>query len=543
MKIELEITRKVVIAGVVLIGAMVYAYLFVHNKVFPYSQVAPVGRDVVRYVKTIRMGRDGYVQAELKKQSAQASGDASDRTLETSQLPLKLKFFSLAKVPGFPEGGGAVADVGNTLIVMSRTGEFYRMSGDHLEKLDYGSFPNGLKDYVLSSKTVLTSDAFRAHSLAYDAVTGRLVVGYTRYASPTTNTFVVSTLVVDPHTLQKKGAWKDLFESEPVASSYTSQAGSGRVIVEKGKIYFATGYAEVETKLNGVSVPATQNPNSSLGKVFEIDPATGKPHQLSMGHRNVQGMAVSGQDLLATEQGPQGGDEINLIKEGKNYGWPYTTYGTDYGAYTWASQSPVPKGFSSEEPIYAFVPSISISPMRTITGFQPKWDGDLLVGSLKAQSLFRIVYKQGRVIVSEPVWIGHRIRDIVQSPADRIVLLTDDSYLIFVTVDEDALRGNRRDAGYNFEPKLARCLVCHQFELSTPSSLAPSLAHVVGRKVGGDTFTRYSTAMQHAGGSWDVEKLSRFIADPQSVVPGTAMPKLGLSGSDASDIAKILARQ
>jgi glucose/arabinose dehydrogenase len=543
MKIVFEVTKKSVLAGVLLIGVAVYGYLFVKNKIFPYSQVAPFARDAVRYVQAIRMGREQYVQAQLRKQSATIPGDASARAVETSQLPIKLTFFWLGKIPGFPEGGGAVADVNGTLVVMSRLGDIYRMSGGKLEKLNYGIFPNDLKDYVLSSKTVLTSDALRAHSLAYDPLNGRLVVGYTRYVSPELNKFVLSTLAVDPKTLQKRGEWRDLFESEPVASSYTSQAGAGRVIVHDGRIYFSTGYADAPTILNGKPVPATQNPNSFLGKIFEVDQNTDKVHQLSMGHRNVQGLAVLGQDLLATEQGPQGGDEINLIKEGKNYGWPYTTYGTEYGAYDYVSELPVPKEFSSEEPIYAFVPAISISPLHTITGFNSRWDGSLLVGSLKAQSLFRIVYKQGRVVVSEPIWIGHRIRDIAQSPNDRIVLLTDDSYLIFASVDEVALRENKRNAGYNFEPKLARCLVCHQFEPSTPSSLAPSLAHVVGRKIGGDAFSRYSDAFQRVKGSWDVDKLSKFIAAPQAVVPGTAMPNLGLSESEASDTAEILSRQ
>jgi hypothetical protein len=90
-------------------------------------------------------------------------------------------------------------------------------------------------------------------------------------------------------------------------------------------------------------------------------------------------------------------------------------------------------------------------------------------GIAKGQSLLQIVYKSGRVIVSEPIWIGHRIRNTAQLPDHRIVLLTDDAYLILVSVDEDTLRDERRDVGYNFEPKLARCLVCHQFEPSTPS--------------------------------------------------------------------------
>ena len=194
------------------------------------------------------------------------------------------------------------------------------------------------------------------------------------------------------------------------------------------------------------------------------------------------------------------------------------------------------------EPIYAYVPSVALSPIVPVAGFHPEWDGDLLVGSLKAQSLFRVVFKEGRVLISEPIWIGHRIRDILQIPGQGIVLLTDDSLLIFLTVDEDLLKKDVKNAGYNFEPKLQRCLVCHHFEQSTPSSMAPSLAHLLGRKIGGDTFGRYSDAMRRASGTWDEAKLAQFIQNPQAVVPGATMPNLGLSKAEAEDIAKILAK-
>ncbi len=192
-------------------------------------------------------------------------------------------------------------------------------------------------------------------------------------------------------------------------------------------------------------------------------------------------------------------------------------------------------------------PRSSLSPLHVVKGFRdPRWDGDLLAGSLKVSPITSISGSSTNPVGSlflEPIWIGRRIRDITQSPRNRIVLLTDDGYLIFVSVDEEALRNNNRNAGYNFEPKLARCLVCHQFEPATPSSLAPSLAHVVGRRIGGDTFAKYSSALQHAKGTWDVDNLAKFIADPQSVIPGTAMPKPGVSESEADDIAKILSRQ
>ncbi len=141
-------------------------------------------------------------------------------------MPLKLQFLSLGKVQ-FPEAGGAIADVNQTLVVMSRVGEFYKVSGDGPIKLDYGVFPNGLREYILHSEAGLNSDSLRAHSFAYDAANRRLVVAYTRYVSSQLNKFVISMLAINPDTLQKRGDWKDIFESEDVPFQLSVTGGSG----------------------------------------------------------------------------------------------------------------------------------------------------------------------------------------------------------------------------------------------------------------------------------------------------------------------------
>ena len=127
--------------------------------------------------------------------------------------------------------------------------------------------------------------------------------------------------------------------SEPVDSNYTSQAGAGRLYIDNDDLYFSVGYSEKNTKDNGRDVPASQNTKSNLGKIFKYHIPTKKIQMVSLGHRNVQGIAKANNgDILATEQGPQGGDEINLIRSDLNYGWPFHTYGTNYGSYKYISK-------------------------------------------------------------------------------------------------------------------------------------------------------------------------------------------------------------
>ena len=95
-------------------------------------------------------------------------------------------------------------------------------------------------------------------------------------------------------------------------------------------------------------------------------------------------------------------------------------------------------------PVFAWLPSIGSSNLIEVTGFDSRWDGDLLVASLKATSLFRLRLEGTRVLYSEPIWIGQRIRDIAELRNGSIVLWTDDAQLLFISVDRERLDRNVR---------------------------------------------------------------------------------------------------
>lgn len=185
---------------------------------------------------------------------------------------------------------------------------------------------------------------------------------------------------------------------------------------------------------------AAQDKNSHLGKIvrlnldgtsYDANPFFGesdvKTEIYSYGHRNVQGAAfdpLTG-DLWAHEHGPRGGDELNLITSGTNYGWPLATTGTDYNG---AKITPYKSFESTEKYIHHWVPSIAPSGLTIYRGGMfPEWDGDALVGGLASKSLRRVDLLNGKSMGEEVLLsdIDARIRDVRTDNDGAILIVTN----------------------------------------------------------------------------------------------------------------------
>jgi glucose/arabinose dehydrogenase len=185
-----------------------------------------------------------------------------------------------------------------------------------------------------------------------------------------------------------------------------------------------------------------QNLRSDLGKVVRLD-REGRPprdnpfygHQqarseiYSYGHRNAQGLLVDPRDgtVWEHEHGPRGGDEINRIRPGLNYGWPRTTHGVDYSGEVISIEQTAK---DIESPILVWVPSIAPSGFALYLGSAfPAWKGDFFIGGMKEKSLRRIRMRQGEVVLQEILLreLQARIRDVRTGPDGFLYLVTDDS--------------------------------------------------------------------------------------------------------------------
>jgi glucose/arabinose dehydrogenase len=170
-------------------------------------------------------------------------------------------------------------------------------------------------------------------------------------------------------------------------------------------------------RLNDDGTPYRNNPFASQ--------AGARPEIWSIGHRNIQGMTrdpVSGR-VWATEHGSRGGDELNVVEGGNNYGWPEVTYSNEYWGPRISDETSRP---GVADPTLVWTPSKAPSGLAVYTGDKyPQWKGNLFSGALKFQHVRRIVVNGTEVVREEKLTIGQRVRDVRQGPDGYLYVLTD----------------------------------------------------------------------------------------------------------------------
>ncbi len=238
----------------------------------------------------------------------------------------------------------------------------------------------------------------------------------------------------------RDGHWVDqqvIFQAdEKFYSKSRGHFGSRFTFDEKGRLYFSVGDRRVPKQAQDLS-----RPNGKIhrinkdGTIPEDNPFVGRPGALpsifTYGNRNPQGMATHPEtgDIWSAEHGPMGGDELNHIRAGKNYGWPEITYGVNYNG-TIISEFTAKAGM--EQPIIHWTPSIAVADIDFYNNaILPKWQNNLLVSSLKYRDLRRLVIEGDKVTHREMILKGlGRIRSVTVSPSGAIYLLLEDPSLI-----------------------------------------------------------------------------------------------------------------
>lgn len=162
-----------------------------------------------------------------------------------------------------------------------------------------------------------------------------------------------------------------------------------------------------------------------------VDTPNAKTAIYSYGHRNPQGMAIHPETgaIWVNEHGPKGGDEINIIAKGKNYGWPVISYGVNYSGTAFTE---ITEKEGMEQPLFYWVPSIAPSGMAFVTSDKyPDWENSILVGSLKFQYLERLVLKNNKVVKREELFKGiGRVRNVIQGPDGYIYVAAEDTGIV-----------------------------------------------------------------------------------------------------------------
>ena len=265
--------------------------------------------------------------------------------------------------------------------------------------------------------------------LTQTADSAQLLISYPRYNSARDCVSVVvysyqANFGAQPG-LKRGKLW---FQSNPCIPVGAVQHAAGRLEVIDSKNAYLTigdlGYPEIGDKTK----------RGTLGSVMQI--SAKKVTQISSGHRNAQGIVLIGKDLYTSEHGPRGGDELNLIQQGIDYGWPIVTYGERYsfGDYVKPTNPGSHNGF--RKPLTYWVPSVAPTELIQLPAASTwgEWSSSIVMGTLREESLIFIQMKNKRVVGQmQTVNVDERIRDLDLTKDGLIVATTDSGKLLLIS--------------------------------------------------------------------------------------------------------------
>ena len=304
--------------------------------------------------------------------------------------------------------------------------------GSHLYLFDLSTKSDQLLGRVIPASERLNDARFAITDIAVlskSSTSANLLISYPSYRK--NGNCVVVKLDAYKLTLGSKPSitkGKNWFTSKPCVPISAVQHAAGRLaVIDEKTTYLTVGDL-------GFSKIGSKSARGDLGGVFKI--GASKVEKISTGHRNQQGIELIGNDLYISEHGPRGGDELNLIKKGADYGWPTVTYGQAYssGDYVRPTRSGTHDGF--QLPLYNWVPSVAPTELVALpaAGKWGSWSSQLVMGTLKEQALIFIqLSSKDKVGQVASVDVSDRIRDLELLPDGRLVATTDSGNLQLIS--------------------------------------------------------------------------------------------------------------
>lgn len=456
--------------------------------------------------------------------------------------------------------GGGLTSLGDDVLLLAYNGKIYAASGpdDVHETAVMGPDNNQAAYQTLPDNPDYAGYSFHRGYLRYndlkyiEAPSGpMLVASYTEYnpeGGCYANALARLPLPAGTTDIEQVSAspqdWEVIFRTTPCMKfkekhlAMEGHMAGGRMVFQAPSTIFLTSGDFHLDGMRSIGPGIAQDPDAMYGKTLQVDVETGEGRIYSMGHRNMQGIAaLKDGTILVAEHGPRGGDELNILEEGLNYGWPLESYGTTYGGTPLPGALSFGRHDSFAKPVFAWMPSVAISGMTLIDGFDESWDGDLLVSALSDRSIFRLRMEGQRPIYSERIEIGSRVRYVHQHTDGRIVLWTDNSEMIFLSpllrVDEGqrfqewlANADLPRSVKSNLDTAMGRCVECHSFQIGDDEK-APGIAKIFNDPIAETGFAGYSDGLKSKNGKWDRENLTAFLDNP-SAFADSYMPPSGI---------------
>jgi cytochrome c2 len=450
---------------------------------------------------------------------------------------------SWQRVPIFEDGRyGAIAPLAGGVLYSTRSGRlFFADSTRALHELAL-EVPINIAEFETDpfNATTVDKDLFAVKDLLTQVTPSGVRIVAAHHQWDTVNKcdwlrISMTEVRLDRLLAGASAEWSTLYDTRPCmplglrgAGVHTPTIGAGSRLVQLSdhELLFSVGtFISDVVSLDDPSVYTDPSIDYDYGRTFVLDLNTGAKRTFTRGHRNPQGLAIAPDGRIwETEHAAMGGDELNLLAEGKDYGYPFVSYGTMYGLMYWplAKKTGMHEGY--EKPAFVWVPSIGVSQLVTYSGrLFDRWKDDLIVASLGARSLFRVRVEDGTVRYIEPIPTGHRTRDIVEVANGEVVLLAEDGFLVYlkpISFDGEDPTLIPRELG---QLVANRCLGCHSFERGATDGIGPSLYGIVDRRIASMRGFTYSDALEVRGGRWTEQNLRAYLANPTSFIPGTSM--------------------
>jgi cytochrome c2 len=480
----------------------------------------------------------------------------------TNLYDLSIRWIKLPESSGL--GGGLLIE-DDLVIVFRPHGQVMwldtaRRQGPYSTHIEVPMNFDGLKQSGLIESAKINQAWFRVAGVHAERLSDRLRVYVTHHAfEDGCFYFQLSTLDLTFDAVEgliQASPWKRLFRPAPCihinnASNLFSGHQSGGRIVEFDDDHLLVAYGDHEFDGHvGPNFP--QDAASPYGKIWKIAKDGSSAAIYASGVRNPQGLFKDSRGWIwETEHGPQGGDELNRIVEGANYGWPFQTYGVLYGKKPWPL-NPVQGDHSVPgyvPPVFAWTPSIA--PTNLVEAASSPfalWKGDLLIATLRDESVRRLRVQGDRIAYDERIAFGYRVRDITSLNSGGLALLTDNGLVGLVTPKssvEEAFEAEpeppstsamaRADATPGEKLFFQHCASCHSL---TPQSAdaGPPLGGIVGREIGTAPGFDYSRALRNASGVWTDELIFRFVTGASPEMAGTTMPTIDLAAAEVFEI-------
>jgi aldose sugar dehydrogenase len=362
--------------------------------------------------------------AFLSPQSAAANPVPPKISITTINTP------NLKVVGSNGERGAAITKLGDSKFLLGGG-----RNGSNLYLYDLTTRSEQLIGRVISPNQRINDSRFAITDiavLASDSKSASILISYPIY-NKTSKCVVVKLSAYEVRLTEKPklSKVKDWFTSKPCVPVSAVQHAAGRLeVIDKTSAYLTIGDL-------GFKKIGSKSARGDLGSVFKV--GASKVEKISTGHRNQQGIVLIGTDLYTSEHGPRGGDELNLIKKGADYGWPTVTYGDKYGFFDYVkpSRPGTHKGF--EKPLYYWVPSVAPTELIQLptSSTWGSWSEQLVMGTLANQTLIfiQLLAKQ-RVGAVVSVDVGQRIRDLEVTSIGSILATTDSGQLLLINPAE-----------------------------------------------------------------------------------------------------------